>query len=174
MASGRVDSIVRSLQEADIFLRRELTEKLYIWSNTSTSIPLCVRGNIDLLCVEFVNPGFKLPPLVDPQSFLEFVEAHVDGGRPHDWQARETAGDRFHDRILAAILLDWGVTGALYPILINAFRSNAYGARLAEEHGLVDLCIRVDSTTTGSHYRGKSRADIWEVTRPSPPQSSRD
>jgi len=75
----------------------------------------------------------------------------------------ETAGDYIHDRVLSEIMIEWNIMAPLFPILIAAFRTNKFQATLAENYGLIELCIHFDPKNGGNLFKGKARADIWEV-----------
>jgi hypothetical protein len=116
------------------------------------------------LCIGFVNPGAKLPPIADPELYTLFARTHTAGSsRPRRWQTAEFIGDRVYARCLVGLLSAWRLPGPCITLLHQVLTSNRYLERLCSELNLLEYCIGIVGQPIEVTMLNKAQADAFEV-----------
>jgi hypothetical protein len=119
--------------------------------------------------VGFINPGYELPPIGDPEAFLKLTKTHSGGERNQDWQNRESHGDVVAGDVIYSVLLDHKIYGSFYRMCASSLKSNIYWEKLVRQYDLLDLChVPSDDKRAYTSFVEKRLADVFEVRPLSP------
>ena len=114
--------------------------------------------------VDYIHPGNDIPPIADPDCFLEFAKTHEDGQRSEDWQNAEFHGDKVFGSAVSQVLKEWNFYGPFMRLCYHALTSNTYCRRVAVKFNLLDLCIgEKNKKNVAGSFPGDGLADVFEV-----------
>lgn len=78
----------------------------------------------------FVNPGYELPPIADPQLYFLFTNPHSGRHMDEKLQREEFIGDAIYAASLIQVLTKWPLPRPCIYMLFYVFSSNIYQEKL--------------------------------------------
>lgn len=111
----------------------------------------------------YVNPGFELPPIADPELFVKFSSPEVGGQRSREWNATATVGDLIFNKCVRQLLREYNLPHSIINVLYSVFTSNAYQRKLAHKFGLLGYICQSRGLKAEYYVKGKAVSDALEV-----------